>query len=268
MLHISTFWTVYFITAAALLGLVFGSFANCAAWRSVHGESVMKGRSHCAVCGHTLGVLDLIPVISWLGLHGRCRYCGKKISVRYPLTEVICAAAFVLVLLKFDVSLDALKYMFFAVILLCVSLTDLDDGIIPDRFLLAGMICFIAFAFADIQNISNYLINGVIGAFSVSLPLLLFVLAADKLLGKETMGGADIKLFFVVGLFTGWQLCLMTLLFSCIIGIIFAYIFNAVKHSKGAFPFGPSVALSAFIVILTGQQILNYYHSFFTYIEF
>ena len=75
---------IYCCVVSALLGAVFGSFLNCAAWRLGHGESVLRGRSHCTACGHVLGAADLVPILSWLFLRGKCRYCGSRIPARYP----------------------------------------------------------------------------------------------------------------------------------------------------------------------------------------
>ncbi|MDD7254218.1 MAG: prepilin peptidase, partial [Firmicutes bacterium] len=82
----------YVIVLAVVLGAVFGSFLNCMAWRMVHHESVLKGRSHCASCGHPLKAADLVPVFSYLFLKGKCRYCGEKISPRYMAAELVSAA--------------------------------------------------------------------------------------------------------------------------------------------------------------------------------
>ena len=104
---------IYCCVVSALLGAVFGSFLNCAvfgsflncaAWRLGHGESVLRGRSHCTACGHVLGAADLVPILSWLFLRGKCRYCGSRIPARYPLTEAVFAALTVLCLLRFDLS--------------------------------------------------------------------------------------------------------------------------------------------------------------------
>ena len=83
MLRLSPFITVYCCAVAALLGACTGSFLACLAWRTVHGESVLRGRSHCDVCGHVLGVRDLVPVFSYLFSGGKCRYCGAKLSARH-----------------------------------------------------------------------------------------------------------------------------------------------------------------------------------------
>jgi len=90
---------LYFSIVFFIFGLVFGSFLNCWAWRIVHNESVLKGRSHCAVCNHELGALDLVPLFSWIFLKGKCRYCGEKISARYPLVELICGLYFLSIFL-------------------------------------------------------------------------------------------------------------------------------------------------------------------------
>ena len=94
MLYADPFLTVYCCLLAALLGACMGSFLNCAAWRIVHGESVLRGRSHCDACGHVLAVRDLIPVVSYLAAHGRCRYCGAKLSRRHVLAEPLTVSLF------------------------------------------------------------------------------------------------------------------------------------------------------------------------------
>ncbi len=95
---------IYCCVMAFALGAVFGSFLNCAAWRIAHGESFLRGHSRCPACGHALGLPDLVPIFSWLFQRGRCRYCGVKISVRYPLTELAFGLITLLCLLRFDLT--------------------------------------------------------------------------------------------------------------------------------------------------------------------
>lgn len=109
MLHLSPFLTIYCCVLAALLGACMGSFLNCMAWRVVHGESVLRGRSHCDACGHVLGARDLVPVVSYLVSGGKCRYCGAKLSSRHVWGEVMGAAVFVSLLLHYDISLRLLE---------------------------------------------------------------------------------------------------------------------------------------------------------------
>ena len=109
MLYLSPFITIYCGVLAAVLGACLGSFLNCLAWRTVHGESVWRGRSHCDVCGHVLGARDLVPVVSFLASHGKCRYCGAKLSARHVWAEVVSALVFVSLLFQYDISLQALE---------------------------------------------------------------------------------------------------------------------------------------------------------------
>ena len=123
---------IFFIVLAAAIGGVAGSFLNCTAWRIVRGESFTMGRSRCPSCGHTLGAAELIPVCSWLFQKGRCKWCKEKISVRYPLTELSFSLITVLCLLRFDLTVLCLRNFLFLCCLFLLTLTDLEDMIIPD----------------------------------------------------------------------------------------------------------------------------------------
>ena len=143
-----TFFMIYCCLLAGVFGAVLGSFLNCAAWRIAHGESFLKGRSHCTSCGHVLGFLDLIPVFSWIFLGGKCRYCKTKISPRYMLTELFFALVSVLTLLRFDLSLEFVRNMVLACCLFCLSLVDLEIFEIPNGCLLIPVIAwFVAIPF-------------------------------------------------------------------------------------------------------------------------
>ena len=121
MLYLTPALTVYILTVTALLGLVFGSFCNAWAWRIAHGESIVHGRSHCAVCGHPLSARDLVPLLSWLFLRGKCRYCGAPISVRYPAVELISALYYLSIVLRFGLSADALRLLILGSLLLKIG---------------------------------------------------------------------------------------------------------------------------------------------------
>ena len=257
MLYMTPFITAYCIFLAALTGSCMGSFLNCMAWRIVHGESVTKGRSHCDECGHVLGPADLVPVFSYLIHKGKCRYCGASLSKRHLIAEVLSAIVFVSILLKFNISLQALKYMIFACVLLAASFADLEGCIIPDRFIASGIVIYAAFLpFAG--NPKAECINGLIGGFAVAAAVLLIVLTFEKIKKVEAMGGGDIKLLFLTGLFLGWKLNLLCLLFACFIGIIFGLAFSAGKEEK-TFPWGPSIALAAWLCLLVGNELVTWY---------
>ena len=237
-----TFFMIYCCVLAGVFGAVLGSFLNCAAWRIAHGESFVKGRSHCTSCGHVLGFLDLIPVFSWIFLGGKCRYCKTKISPRYMLTELFFALVSVLTLLRFG-----------------LSLVDLEIFEIPNGCLLIPAIAwFVAIPFTEMSGMDVlYHVASGVGYGAVMLAL---VLLFDKILGKETMGGGDLKLFVVMGLYLGVAASLFALFFSCILGLIMGAIQKRGKENKGPqIPFGPAIALAFYAMLLYGDGLVNWY---------
>lgn len=257
MLGISTYLTVYILVIAAVFGAVFGSFINCMAWRIVHGESLTKGRSHCALCGHTLSAGDLVPVFSYLFLKGRCRYCGEKISPRYMVTELIMAAAFVAAALRFDLSGQAVCAAGLACVLMGLSLVDLEIYEIPDRFIAAG-ICIWAVSLILAEEPLETLKMGAAGGFTYGIGMLVISLIFDKVMGKESLGGGDIKLFFLTGLFLGPAVGLFNLILACIIGIG-----EALMMKNKRIPFGPAISLASYISLLVGGDVVNWYLGLF-----
>lgn len=260
MLYSSPIITIYAIALTCLIGLAAGSFLNCAAMRAVSGESIARGRSHCPQCNHTLGALDLVPLFSWLFLRGRCRYCGTKISWRYPLSELLTALVFVSALLKWDISLKALEMALLGSVLLWISFTDAEAQIIPNRLIVAGIAIRVAFILVS-GDIPHVALQSVVGGLSVSLPVLLIALLLEKLLKKEAVGGGDIKLLFMAGLYFDWKLNVLALLLACFVGIAFALI-SRVKSGK-PFPFGPAIACGTWLSMLFGSAIISAYLGLF-----
>jgi leader peptidase (prepilin peptidase)/N-methyltransferase len=262
MLHLTPFITAYSLTFTALLGLAVGSFINCMAWRLSRGESVTKGRSHCTACGHTLGAVDLVPLLSFLMLKGRCRYCGQKISPRYPAAEIISAVMFLGLVLRYDITFTALRYIVFCCLLFTAALVDLEIKEIPDRLLIAAAVWFvITLPFMPSGALPAFL-DGLKGGFLIALPLLGFVLLADKVSGRETMGGGDIKLFFTVGLYLGLPLNLLNLIFSCFLGVLFGLsgrFKKASDENSPEIPFGPAIAAGTWFVLIFGGALLDWY---------
>ena len=258
MLGITPSITAFVLIVTSVTGACVGSFLNCLSWRIVAGESVLKGRSHCTTCNHTLEALDLLPILSYIHLRGKCRYCGEKISPRYAAVEVFTAVMFVSLALRFDVTPELAKFILLSSILLSLSLVDFDNETIPDGFIIAGIVLFLAFSPFGELSLPKTLLNGLIGGLSISLPLLLLVLLADKVLKRDTMGGGDIKLIFMIGLFFDWKLNLLLIIISCVTGILVALLLGKAKPGT-PFPFGPAISLSAVIVMLFGSGILDWY---------
>ncbi len=259
MLHISAGITVYICAVVALFGACMASFLNCCAWRIVHGEPISKGRSHCDYCGHVLGAADLIPVVSFLLSGGKCRYCGKKLLVRHLLAELIGAVSFVSIVLKFDLSLQALQMLVFVSILMVSAFADLEGMIIPDRFIVLGGISGLVFPLLQPQPWQG-LLQAAIGGVSVAGGLLLLVLLGEKLTGKELMGGGDIKLLFVTGLHLGWMGNLLCLVAACFLGVIFGLL---TRKKEEPLPWGPSIALAAWLCCLFGSELIDAYLGLF-----
>ncbi len=255
----SPFILAYFIVVAALLGAVLGSFLNCAAWRIAHGESFLHGRSHCPSCGHPLGAADLVPVLSWCFLRGKCRYCGMKVSPRYPLTELFFALVTVACLLQGGLTVLTLRNWIFLCCLFCLSLVDLEIYIIPDGCLLVSLIVWLAalpFSGYGWSEIALHLLAGVV----LGGAILLLSLLMDRILHRDSMGGGDIKLFAVVGLYLGFAASLFAVMLACIVGLLFAVVRRMLPGEHEAqIPFGPSIALAAAFLLLYGEPIVTWY---------
>ena len=248
---------LYIGFVAVVLGLVLGSFGNAWAWRIVHGEKISRGRSHCPACGHVLGVLDLFPLFSWLFLKGKCRYCGKPIPKRYPLTEAIFGLYLLCCLWRYGLSLPALRVALMGFFLFVASLVDWESMILPDGLLIAAAVP----ALLRLAESLSLWKDMLLGALIVPGLLLLLVLLLEKLRGKEMMGGGDIKLLVVLGLHFGPRQLFLLLILACVLGIVFAVL--AKRGRTAAFPFGPVLALAAWITMLLGSSIVCWYLSLF-----
>ena len=266
MLFLSPGITAYCLVLAFVLGAVFASFLGCLGWRICNGESVLKGRSHCDSCGHVLNARDLIPIISYIVHKGRCSYCKAVIPPINVLGESLLAVGFVLTTLRFDITWQLALMLIFICILYLVSVTDIYAQIIPDSALFVAtgfrVAYFVCMEDAGGKETLGLLIDGL----AISLPLLLLVLLMEKLWKKEVMGGGDIKLLFVTGIYLGWAENLLAIFFACIIGIVVGMIQMRKQGSEAEenyFPFGPSIALGAGISMLVGEQLIQAYLSLF-----
>ena len=248
---------VFCVVVAACLGAVLGSFLNCAAFRIVRGESFTKGHSRCPACGHDLGASELIPVFSWLLQKGRCKHCGERISPRYPLTELAFALISVLCLLRFDLTVLCLRNYVFLGCLFLLTLTDLEAMLIPDGCHIAAALAWLA-ALPFLHMGRGAILAALLSAVGFGGGLLLISMAMDKLLGRDTLGGGDIKLLAVVGLYLGPIASLFALVLACILGLAI----HALTSREGAghaFPFGPSIALASALMLLYGQPLVRWY---------
>jgi leader peptidase (prepilin peptidase)/N-methyltransferase len=247
----------YTLILAFIIGSVFGSFINCLAWRLVHHEKITSGRSHCAVCHHTLGAIDLIPVFSYLFLKGRCRYCHQKISPRYFIVETVMGLLFVLCVCVQGLTWDTLITMAVMVIGMGLSLVDLDSYLIPDGFQLALLAVYVLKVLVS-DDRGKVIKDGLIGLFVIGGGMLVLVLLMDRLLKKESMGGGDIKLLGIIGLYLGWMNGLLCLIVSCVVGLVMAGV-----GKKKQIPFGPSLMTGFVFCLLWGEKLIGMYLGLF-----
>lgn len=261
MLHFLPIYAkIYLFALTALLGLVMGSALNCLSFRIAHGRKWSGGRSVCVHCGHTLRVADLIPLFSWLLLKGKCRYCGKPISRRYPITESILALVYMSLLWRFDFTFHTVCAAVLCSCLFCLSLVDLETQIIPHRFLLIPAI--VRAAELLLEGGFPGLLGGILPGVAIGGGVLVLSLVMDKILKKDTMGGGDIKLLAVLGMFFSFPECLLLVLIACVIGIVMASVLMKV-NSETPFPFGPALSIAAWITLLIGSPLVSWYMGLF-----
>ena len=205
-----------------------------------------------------LGAAELVPILSWLALRGRCKSCGGRISPRYPLTELVAGALGVLCLLRFGLSVLFLRNMAFLCCLFCLSLVDWEISEIPDGCLIVAAAAW-ALAAPFLYRSWGEAGLALAAGLAFGLALLLCSLAMDRLLKKESLGGGDIKLFAVVGLYLGFTETLLALILACVLGLALA---AALRRRAGEpFPFGPAISASAAVMLLWGQGLADWYWS-------
>ena len=241
-----------------MLGGIMASFFTCMGGRIAEGKDWIKARSICESCGHELGALDLIPIFSYLFHRGKCRYCGAKIPVSCLITEVMLAGYYILCVLQFGLSTEAFRAMALAGLLLGLSVVDLKIYEIPDGFILAGIILWVITVPFVGRPWLEEVKDGLFGGFGIGGGMLVLSLIFDRIIKKDSLGGGDIKLFFMTGLFLGIKAAFFNLILSCLVGLIFVLL---LKRSK--IPFGPSISIATAISMLFGNAVVSWYFGLF-----
>ncbi len=266
---------------------------NVCIYRIPRDESIAFPPSRCPNCGRKLTFWDLIPIFSFLFLKGKCRYCGEKINLRYPIVEILSACLFIGFYLIFGISYFYFKFVLLFSALLVVFFVDLSEKIIPDLisipFTLIGIILstfetFIpklttliwqnANLYSSISSLSKVksqvgllsnnnnklpIINSLLGIAIGYFILLLIAYLGKYFLKKEAMGGGDVKLAGMLGSFLGWKLNCISLYFSFLIGGSVAIVLLIIKKKnlKDQIAFGPAIILGALLSILYGEKFLQ-----------
>ncbi|MHB1125381.1 MAG: prepilin peptidase [Bacillota bacterium] len=243
--------------AVILAGLVAGSFLNVCIYRLPRGESIIFPPSHCPHCEGQLGPGDLVPVVSFFLLWGKCRQCHAAISWRYPLIELFTGVAFLLVYIRLGGQPGFVGGLVLAGVLIVATFTDLEHYIIPNALVLfslvAGLLANLIFHVMPWSQVFW-------GFMAGGLPLYLVAL-----LSRGGMGGGDIKLAAVAGIFLGWQGILTALFLAVIAAGLVGGILLLVKKKgrKDPIPFGPFIALGSLVSLLWGAEVLDWYFALF-----
>ena len=238
-----------------LYGIVIGSFLNVCIYRIPKGEDIVKTNSHCMMCGKQLKWYDLFPVISFLALRGRCRYCGTKLSWQYPLIESLNGILYCLVIAVKGVNINSIIYCLFVSALLTLSVIDVRTFEIPisiNRFILVLGILHMAINYQKIVDFG-------LGFFSVSAGLLVLYWITKG----RGIGGGDIKLMAVSGLLLGWKCNILAFLLACILGSVIHIMRMKISKADHVLALGPYLALGSVISLLWGERIIDWYFHLF-----
>lgn len=266
-IHLQIFYMIF--------GLLIGSFLNVCIYRLPQNISIIAPPSHCPICNCRLNPLELIPTISWLFLRGNCRHCGSSISFRYPAVELLTGFLFLFCFNEFGLGPELYKALILTSFLIVITYIDYDHQLILDKVViwLAGTGVVINLFINYVNILGNYAgINMFFYVEYISFMDMLFgaLLGGGLLLiiavaSRGGMGGGDIKFAAALGLWLGWQYTLMTLLLAFLLGGVFGVIILALKirGRKDVIPFGPFIALGAWISLLYGVDLLKFYIRWF-----
>jgi leader peptidase (prepilin peptidase)/N-methyltransferase len=241
-----------------IFGLVIGSFLNVCIHRLPASQSIVHPRSRCPQCGHLIRVYDNIPVLSYLLLRGRCRDCGARISLRYPVVELLSGAFAAMALARFGLGWQALLMYALIAAFLVITFIDLDHRIIPDVITLPGIPIGLAASFGP-GMISP--LESLLGILAGGGSLFLVAWGYQLVTQREGMGGGDIKLLAMIGAFIGWKGVLLTIFIASLTGTLagMALIFRRRGDMKLAVPFGPFLAVGAIAYLFMGPELISWY---------
>ena len=267
---------LFFYIFIFLFGLAVGSFLNCAIYRLENNQSFLKGRSFCPHCKHQLDFWDLMPVLSFLCLRGKCHYCKKRISIQYPLVELATGLLFLLIFnFQFSISNEFSIFNFQNLLvigywllvssfLVIIFVYDLKHYIIPDKVIYPAIIIALIFNFQFLIfnqfSIFKFSILSAMGAAS-------FFAAIVAISRGKWMGIGDIKLAFLMGLLLGFPNIAVALFLAFFLGAIIGVglIMLGKKTMKSEVPFGPFLIIGTLVALLWGQELINWYVKSFYY---
>lgn len=245
-----------------LFAITIGSFLNVCIYRIPAEKSIISPPSSCGSCGHELSWKDLFPILSYVFLGGKCRYCKAKVSMRYPFVELLTGLLICTLYLKYGLGISFFKYSILTLFMIVIALIDFDTtdvySVTTIPIIVIGILFVLFESYSSgigvidyIKNVGLGLLGGVICA--VVIGLICYLTGA--------MGEGDIEIAVAGGIFIGWKLSIFMILFSFIIGGILGITLIALKKKKRTdyIAFGPSIAISIYLVSLVGLEFISEY---------
>jgi len=249
---------VIYALFAFAFGAVVGSFLNVCIYRLPRNESVVFPPSHCPNCDYQIRWYDNIPILSYLVLRGKCRGCGQRISLQYPLVELINGLLTLALFLRYGPSFVFAVLFVFCCAMVVVTFIDLEHQIIPDSISLSGIVLgFIASFFIP----SHGWLNSLLGILAGGGSLLLVAYGYQLIAKRDGMGGGDIKLLAMMGAFFGWKAILFIVFAASLMGSVIGISIMLAKKQDStlAIPFGPYLASAAILYIFYGKRLIFWY---------
>lgn len=241
-----------------IIGAIFGSFFYVVGTRLPNNESLLFPGSHCTYCNHKLKVFELIPIFSFIGLKGKCRYCHKKLSNNYIIYEILTGILFLISYIKFGVSYNFFIMLIISSLLVLIFITDFKYMIILDSPLIVALILvfILKIFYFDIYEALFSLLDGLLSF----LTMLFIGQIGNILFKKESLGGGDIKFSFIIGTILGYKYTMVSLILATFIALPYAVATMILKKNNEV-PFGPFLVSSLFIIYFFFEkfQYLSYY---------
>lgn len=237
-----------------ILGLILGSFLNVVVHRLPRGESVVFPASHCPVCQAKIQLYDNIPILSYLILRGTCRSCKTGISLRYPLIELLTGLVLLAVALRYGISEETLIFGILVCFLIPISIIDFQVGLILNKLTLSGFIVGVGLVLAFQPERWKMMLIGAVGG---GLMLLFFAMLGKLLFKKDSLGMGDVKLVVLIGAYIGFPAILIAFYLGVVLAGLFilgGILFRRIELGE-TIPFGPFIALGAFVFVLWGDTI-------------
>jgi leader peptidase (prepilin peptidase)/N-methyltransferase len=245
-----------------VMGAIVGSFLNVCIYRLQRSESIVTPASNCPNCKKPIPWHDNIPVISYLFLTGKCRFCGKMISPRYLLVELLTGALFLTLFTAFGLSPKFFAYLMLVSGLIIVTFIDFDTQTIPDHITFTGIAAGTAAALAapSVMGEASRVLaffNSALGAVVGGVMIYAVALLGKMAFKKDAMGDGDIFLLAMIGAFLGWKLVILTFFIAPMFGAVVGIILK-LKRGDETMPYGPYLSLGALVSIFFGNRILEY----------